>query len=97
MDRDSIIRDFEDYIDKYQLDYSEIYVGITNDVERRLFQEHQVPKDHYWWIYSPADNNDIARKVEQDFISKGCQGGSGGGDDSSNIVYAYKTSSITNP
>lgn len=73
MDRDSIIRDFEDYIDKYQLDYSEIYVGITNDVERRLFQEHQVPKDHYWWIYSPTDNNDIAKKVEQYFISKGCQ------------------------
>ena len=31
--------------------YSDFYIGITNDVDRRLFGEHNVDKNHSWWIY----------------------------------------------
>lgn len=75
--------------------YSDFYVGITNDVERRMFQEHHVSKDNSWWIYRTAINSDVARKVEQHYLDKGMRGGNGGGDDSSTVVYCYAVGPTT--
>ena len=69
--------------------YSDFYIGITNDVERRLFTEHKVDRDNGWWIYGPANNSTIAREVEQYYQAKGMRGFSGGGVSDSNIVYCY--------
>ena len=75
--------------------YSAYYVGITNDVERRLFNEHKVDREHGKWIYRTATSDTVARDVEQYFLNKGCKGGSGGGDESSIIVYCYKITNNT--
>ncbi len=75
--------------------YSDFYIGITNDPERRLFDEHNVKKDYMWWIYSKADNIEIARKVEKHYLDKGMRGGDGGGDDTSVYVYCYTVSPTT--
>ena len=34
--------------------YSDFYIGITNDVRRRLFSEHNVSEENNWWIYRTA-------------------------------------------
>lgn len=77
--------------------YKNWYIGITNDIERRLFGEHCVSKEHGWWIYRTAANSLVARSVEKYFLSLGFQGGTGGGDTTANIVYAYRITSTTNP
>lgn len=47
-----IIKDFDEHLTKSaKQNYSDFYVGITNDVERRLFQEHNVNRETMWWIY----------------------------------------------
>lgn len=69
--------------------YSEFYIGITNEPERRLFNEHGVSKEESWWIYIPANNAATARKVEQYYLNKGMRGGNGGGNDNSIFVYCY--------
>lgn len=76
--------------------YSNCYEGITADVENRLFGNHKVSKKNGHWIYRPAASHTIARDVEQRFLDKGMDGGCGGGDESSKIVYAYKKTSATN-
>ena len=75
--------------------YSDFYIGITNDVERRLFNEHNVSKDNAWWIYRTATDSGTAREVEDYFLEKGMRGNKGGGDNTSNIVYCYAVGSTT--
>ncbi len=76
-------------------DYSEFYVGISNDAERRLFDEHKVNREKGIWIYCPTESDDVARKVEKNFLDKGCAGGTGGGEDDTTYVYCYKMTSTT--
>lgn len=95
-DFDTIINDINEHLAQSGKKYfSDFYIGITNDVERRLFQEHNVSKDTEWWIYRTANSSDEARRVEQYFQEKGMRGGSSGGDDSSNIVYCYAVGPTT--
>jgi len=92
----AIAREFSRYMTKHgDRHYSEWYVGITNNAERRLFDEHAVDSNRNPWIYQYAATSDDARSIEAYFLDLGCQGGSGGGDDTSNIVYAYKVAANT--
>lgn len=98
MTYEQIIRDFDEHIRKsYRQSYGEFYIGITSNIEQRLFQEHRVDRNGQWWIYSPADSEDVARQVERHYLNFGMQGGTGGGkgDGSANYVYCYVITSYT--
>jgi len=74
------------------------YVGIAQNPVTRLFNDHVVNKQTDVWIYDYAYTSDVARSVEKYFIETlGCDGGAGGGDDTTNAVYAYKKNHRTNP
>ena len=77
--------------------YNNSYIGITSDVESRLFGDHNVSRENGHWIYRTALSSNVAREIEQYFLDKGMGGGFGGGDENSKIVYAYKKTSSTNP
>ena len=67
-----IIVDVEEHLTKSNKRYySDFYVGITNDIERRLFVEHNVEKKSNWWIYRTATNKTAAQSVEEYFLNKG--------------------------
>jgi hypothetical protein len=93
--KEDIIKFFDEHLmnsgRKY---YSDFYVGITSDVDQRLFQQHNVDKDNMWWIYSTAENSAIAREVEKHYLDLGMRGGPGGGDNPC-IVYAYVITPLT--
>ena len=66
-----IIADVEEHLTKSNKRYySDFYVGITNDIERRLFTEHNVDKKNNWWIYRTATNKTVAQSVEEYFLNK---------------------------
>ena len=93
---EEIINGIDAYRRKHNRNHaSKLYVGITNDVDRRLFGFHKVPRENYWWIYCPADDVNTARQVEKYYLDKGMQGGDGGGNNESNIVYCYEVSEET--
>lgn len=75
--------------------YSDFYVGITKNIEQRLFGDHNVSKDNSWWIYRTAETNEIARAVEKHYLDLGMRGGLGGGDYDSRIVYCYAVTPTT--
>ncbi len=79
------------------ISYKNCYVGITSDVKSRLFGDHNVTEENGHWIYSTASSSSVAREIEQHFLDAGMDGGPGGGDVASKIVYAYKKTSYTNP
>jgi hypothetical protein len=97
MTYDEIIEAIDEYRREQNRNFaSKLYVGITNNVDKRLFGFHRVPRDGHWWIYCPADDIQTARKVEKYYLEKGMQGGDGGGSSESKIVYCYEISEETN-
>jgi hypothetical protein len=82
------------YLESSIVNINKYYIGITNDIERRLFEEHNVQRKGVW-IYRQAVDIKHARVVEQHFLDKGMKGGTGGGDDDSVFVYCYEITKNT--
>ncbi|MGA9108797.1 MAG: hypothetical protein ACLPSL_15270 [Smithella sp.] len=76
---------------------SKWYCGITADIEKRFFGDHNVPDKDHWFAYRECTSHTAARNVEKALLDLGCDGGTGGGDDNSIYVYAYLKTSITDP
>lgn len=78
--------------------YSDWYVGISKDARDRLFNGHQVDEEKDNWNCWRASSAAVAREIENYFVNTlGTDGGTGGGDNTANMVYCYKKSSRTNP
>lgn len=77
--------------------FSNWYCGITANIESRLFGDHGVPRKEHWFAYRECTSSEGARNVEKAFLGHGCDGGTGGGDDTAVYVYAYLKTSITKP
>ena len=93
--KDEIIQEILSHMDECGGFKKNWYVGISQDAKDRLINGHGVT-DAY--IYREAESASVAREVEQYFIDQvGTDGGPGGGDESSNQVYAYKKKAHTNP
>ena len=92
-----IIQEIKDYVRKCGGSSSSWYIGIAEDPENRLFNEHNVSKGNGNWIYQPTSSSATARGIERYFLDLGMDGGSGGGDYLSKTVYSYKKTYSTNP
>lgn len=93
---EKIIAEINEHLGKSSKEfYSDYYIGITDNINERLFGFHQVPQRGHWYIYMPADTDEIARKVEKFFLDLGMQGGTGGGSSKSIMVYCYEISPNT--
>jgi len=75
-------------IHKWNRDYSDCYVGITNDVNRRM-TEHNIDEEKDVFIWLQSVDADVARAIESYFLDKGCKGDTGGGSEDSCFVYCY--------
>ena len=93
--KEEIIEDIEGHMAKRGGDIDDWYVGIAADPSERLFDEHLVDKKKGAWIYRTASSDSVARTIEKYFLDMGARGGTGGGDEESTAVYAYKITSST--
>lgn len=93
-----IRREIKEYIGKWGAPYSSWYVGIAEDPKERLFDDHGVKEKTDAWIFRYAEDVETARRIEKYFVDTlGTDGGTGGGDENTKAVYAYKKNSHTNP
>lgn len=90
-----IIEEIESHITECGGRFSGWYVGIAAKPKERLFDDHSVDEERDAWIYRTASSDSIARDIEKHFLDKGARGGTGGGDEDSKSVYAYRISSRT--
>jgi len=96
-DKQTIINDIKNHINKNGGSYSDWYVGIAKNPRDRLFQDHNVRQSGEAWIFRQAESETIARQIEDYFVNTlGTDGGTGGGV-SPDHVYAYKKTSHSNP
>lgn len=88
------IKLIEDHIVQSSFPPNRWYVGVTDDLERRM-GEHQVDEQADLWIGVRLVSATEARAVEKALLGiLGCSGGGGGGDEP-DYVYAYKISKST--
>ena len=92
--KQQIISDIDLYLRNFH--YRDCYVGITSEVESCLFKDHKVPENGRW-IYRKTPSHHVACEIETLFRDAGMNGGAGGGDETSTIVYAYRKTPDTNP
>jgi len=96
-DKNTIINEIKNHIDGGG-SYSAWYVGIASKPRQRLFEDHKVNEKTNGWIYRESESSDIARSIEDHFVNTlGTDGGTGGGDNSTRFVYAYKKNAHTDP
>ena len=91
-----IIEAIETFIEERGGFWPQWYVGIAADANHRLFSDHKVPEHEDVWVYAPAATSRVARQIEAHLIAKhGAQGGTGGGDENTRYVYAYRIAAQT--
>ena len=96
--KEEIIADINMHIKRCGGNYSDWYVGISKDARDRLFNAHKVREKKDAWIYRKASSSQIARDIEDHFVRILCTDGEiGGGDDKTDMVYAYKKGAHTHP
>ena len=96
--KQEIISEIDSHIEDSGGGYSAWYVGVSKDARDRLFNQHGVKEKGDSWIYRAASSSKIAREVEAHLVDKlGTDGGSGGGDETATMVYAYKKARHTDP
>lgn len=96
-DAQAIVNELGGHIQKQGGTLSSWYVGITQNVDQRLFGDHRVPKENHWRAHRKAVSSDVARAAEKALLNWGCDGGTGGGDTDAVFVYAYLKTTITSP
>ena len=96
--KQAIINAFEEHIQKGGGGYKAWYVGISSDAYDRLFNQHKVREKEDWSIYNRATSSQVAREIESHFVNiRGTDGDVGGGDETADMVYAYKKAAHTDP
>lgn len=98
MTKDEIIKSINEHLTKsLKRYYKDFYIGITENIDNRLFGDHRVNRSADWWIYRIADTEEIAREVEAYYLEKGMDGNKGGGKGKgqTRIVYCYEISNHT--
>jgi hypothetical protein len=97
MDKQEIISSFLLFMQWEERPLKNWYVGITQDLEKRLAQ-HNVPRDGKYNVHEYASSTKEAREIEKELIEKyGLSGAPGGGDENSKIVYVFLMTAATNP
>jgi hypothetical protein len=92
-----MINEIKKHMDKSGYPYHQWYVGIAKDARDALFNRHGVRERGDWWIFRKATTTQQARDIESYFLNTlRTAGGSGGGDNFTTMVYAYKIGSHTN-
>jgi len=95
-DRESIVGEFEKYINKRGGAATSWYAGVAADPEDRLFNGHSVLRDSDAWIYDKAYSAEAAASIERYFIEVvGTDGGGGGWTETSNWAYLYRKTPYT--
>jgi hypothetical protein len=91
--KQEIISDIKNHIGS---NFNNWYIGIAADPRQRLFVDHNVDEKNGSWIFREAQSSNEARDTEIYLIDKlGTKGDSGGGDNTTKFVYAYRITSTT--
>ena len=83
------------FVDRSRAPYSEWYVGVAADPDRRL--ERHGLQEADWYIVRRLASAEAARRVAEALLKLECDGAAGGDDETATAVYAYWKRGHTTP
>ena len=96
MDKNRILQLFNSYLSRSgRKFYSDFFIGVTDDVDKSLFEEHLVPRDNSCYIYVPANTHENALAVKNYYRNLGMRTSNRRTSQSSKMVYCYGVSPYT--
>ncbi len=76
--------------------YANFFIGITDDVERSLLDDHRIDPDNDIWLYSESQTKADAEQVLNHFLAKGMQGAkSAATPTTATTIYCYVITDTT--
>ncbi len=75
--------------------YADFYIGITNDVEKALLDDHGIVPEEDIWLYADVASQKDAEQVLLHFLQKGMQGALASASTAAKSVYCYVMTDAT--
>ncbi len=75
--------------------YADFYMGITDDVEKALLDDHRISPEEDIWLYSETKTKAAAEQVLNHFLAKGMQGNKTALASTPIYVYCYVITETT--
>jgi hypothetical protein len=85
----SLCGEIDTYMRESGIPNNRWYVGVTSDIEERLFGYHNVVRIGGQWAHGRCLSAAESRDLEAAYHRAGCQGAGGGGDHRCVYIYAY--------
>jgi len=87
------------YIKEFGGDFSDYYVGLTDDPQKALFTTHKLDRDKDPWLYKQALTHGAAWTIQKYFLSQLKSDGQPptNNNEDTDCVYVYKKSKRTAP
>lgn len=92
-----VIDSIHGYILKNSYTYFDWYIGLTDNAEKTLFEEHKIDPGTDMWIFEEVPSNSDAHRIRKYFLNMGCAGGLMQNGKKIRYIYAYRRSSHSNP
>lgn len=92
-----VIDSIHGYILKNSYTYFDWYIGLTDNAEKMLFEDHKLNQVSDMWIYEEVPSDSDAFRIREYFLNMGCAGGLIQNRKKVRYIYAYRRSSKTNP
>jgi len=90
--QESIIKTIETHMLRFKVNPNSWYVGITNNIRKKLFEEIGVSEQNDNWIYITTENNDSAKEIKKQLLSNGLSNINVSEDEIGNIIFVYQKS-----
>lgn len=92
-----VIDSIHGFILKNSYTYFDWYIGLTDNAEKTLFEEHKLNLGTDMWIYEEVPSNSDGCRIREYFLNMGCAGGLLRKEKKMRYIYAYRRSSKTSP
>ena len=92
-----VIDSIHGFILKNSHTYFDWYIGLTDNAEKMLFEEHKLNPDSDMWIYEEVPSDSDAFRIREYFLNMGCTGGLLRYPEKTRFIYAFRRSLNSNP
>jgi len=92
-----LIDSIDRFIRKNSYTYFDWFIGLTDNAEKTLFEEHKLNREKDSWIYEEVLNDSDAKRIQKYFLNMGCVGGVFNHHTTSKFIYVYRRSLNSNP
>ncbi len=92
-----VIDSIDRFIRKNSYTYFDWFIGLTDNAEKMLFEDHRLNREKDSWIYEEVPDESDAKRIQNYFLNMGCVGGIFNDHKTNKFIYVYKRSLKSNP